>query len=42
VYAHWFYYDEEDGWVEYYYDSGDYFNGIYPEAAVVGRAGGCT
>jgi hypothetical protein len=36
VYAHWFYYDEEDGWVEYYYGSGDYFNGIYPEAAVVG------
>ena len=36
VYAHWFYYDEEDGWVEYYYDSAAYFNGTYPKAAVVG------
>jgi hypothetical protein len=36
VYAHWFYYDEKRGWMEYYSDSADYFDGIYPKAQVVG------
>ena len=36
VYAHWFYYDEEGGWVEYFSDSAAFFNGNYPKAAVVG------
>jgi hypothetical protein len=36
VAAHWFYYDEEYGWVDEYGDSPDLFDGTYPEAAVVG------
>jgi hypothetical protein len=36
VSAHWFYYDEEHGWVDEYSDSPDIFDGTYPKAAVVG------
>jgi hypothetical protein len=36
VASHWFYYEEEHGWVEEYIDSADIFDGTYPKAAMVG------